>query len=217
MKLTIDQGIKEITPNFYIGGLMIQVEAGNNLDLNAKITIMENEINDKYDISDIINLPILKDGRDAYKKYGKDPSRYRLAVESLFRRLSKGNKLYRINNIVDTGNLLSILTKKSIAVIDANMIKGDVFVRLGTSEDEYFGIGRGKLNVENIPLYEDNISPFGSVTSDTDRTKITNDTTKIMVLIISFSGKDSIEKELDLACELYSKYCNGLELNRFVK
>ncbi len=125
-----------------------------------------------------------KDARDAYKAYGKDPSRYRLATESLYRRLSKGNKLYRINNVVDIGNILSLEFRKSVAVLDYDNIQGDINIRLGKSSDEYFGIGRGKLNIENIPLYEDSIGPFGSTTSDTERTMITNKTSKIAFAVI---------------------------------
>jgi len=217
MKIEISNKIKELTPNFYVGGLVLNVKVLENEELNEEISNLENMIFSKYDISEIINIPVIKDGRNAYKKYGKDPSRYRLATESLFRRLSKGNKLYKINNIVDTGNVLSILTKKSIAVLDYNKIIGDVFIRLGNDEDIYNGIGRGKLNISNIPLYEDDISPFGSCTSDTDRTKITSETKKILVFIISFSGKENLEDEMNLASSLYSKYCEGLELSRFIE
>lgn len=217
MKLTIDKKLKSITPDFYIGGIIFEVTIFDNIELNKKITEIEHSINDTYNISDVIQIPIIKDGRNAYKKYGKDPSRYRLAVESLFRRLSKGNKLYRINNVVDTGNLLSIHTMKSVAVVDFDQLQGDVFVRLGTEADTYTGIGRGLLNITNIPLYEDDISPFGSVTSDTDRTKITNKTKKILVLIISFSGMKNLIKEQNTATELFVKYCDGVEVTRFIE
>lgn len=209
MEISIDDKIKRLTPDFQIGVLICDVEVHNNNELDSIIHNLENEINDSIDIKDVINLKIIKDGRDSYKKYGKDPSRYRLAVESLYRRLSKGNKLYRINNVVDLGNILSVKTRKSVAVLDYNKIKGDVLIRLGTLEDAYYGIGRGKLNVSNIPVYEDSIGPFGSVTSDTERTMITNNTSKILLFIISFSKKGSLQNELEYAKDLYQKYANG--------
>ena len=216
MKITIDKLIMEKTPNFSVGVLELDVEVFNNPLLDKEIELIEDEINSKIDIKEVVNLDIIKDGRDAYKKYGKDPSRYRLAVESLYRRLSKGNKLYRINNVVDVGNILSVKTRKSIAVLDYDKVKGDVLIRLGLDTDEYEGLGRGRLNIENIPLYEDNISPFGSVTSDTLRTSITNHTKKILLFIISFSGDKSLKDELTESFVLYEKYCNAVKQDSYI-
>lgn len=216
MNVKIDERIKELTPNFNVGVVEMIVEQIDSKELNETITQLENEIYKTIDIKDVVNLDIIKDGRDAYKKYGKDPSRYRLSVESLYRRLSKGNKLYRINNIVDIGNLLSIVSRKSIAVLDYDAIKGDVLIRLGKADDDYEGIGRGKLNVEKIPVYVDEISAFGSTTSDTLRTSIKIDTKKILVFVISFSGSKSLECEIKLTKDLYIQFANGHIINEYI-
>lgn len=216
MKITISNRIKDITPNFNLGVMIADVQIYKNADLDQLINQLEREINESIDITDVVNLPIIKDGRDSYKKYGKDPSRYRLAAESLLRRLSKGNKLYRINNVVDTGNVLSIHLRKSIAVLDYNKIQGDVLIRLGKESDEYYGIGRGKINIENIPLYEDDLGPFGSGTSDTERTMITNQTTKILLFIVSFSGKETLGDEIEHAKTLFRTHTNASILDAFI-
>lgn len=215
MNITIDSIIKQKTPNFHVGVIVSNVIIKEDKEIDGLIQTLEKEINDTIDIKDVVNLPIIKDGRDAYKTYGKDPSRYRLATESLYRRLAKGNKLYRINNVVDLGNVLSIKTRKSVAVLDYDKIKGDVLIRLGKDTDHYEGIGRGTLNIENIPLYEDNIGPFGSVTSDTTRTMITSDTKKILLFIISFSGKE-LEEDMNYACELYEQHAGAEVIEKYV-
>ena len=61
-------------------------------------------------------------------------------------------------------------------------------------EDIYEGINRGLLNVTNIPVYTDEIGPFGCPTSDTLRTCVTEYTKSILVMIICF---DESDKELD--------------------
>lgn len=216
MNIKIDSVLKEKTPNFYVGVLEATVSIYREPKVDGLIEKLEQDINDSIDIKDVVNLPVIIDGRNAYKTYGKDPSRYRLAVESLYRRLSKGNKLYRINNVVDLGNILSIKTRKSIAVLDKDNIQGDVLIRLGKETDKYEGIGRGSLNLTNIPLYEDAIGPFGSVTSDTTRTMITDETNSILLLIISFSGKESLESELETAKNLYSEYAQASNIKTFI-
>lgn len=216
MKIEISDTIKALTPNFNIGVLIADVVIKEDKRIDSIIEQIEEEISRKIDIKEVVTLPVIKDGRDAYKKYGKDPSRYRLATESLIRRLSKGNKLYRINNVVDLGNILSIKTRKSIAVLDYNKIQGDVLIRLGKSNDEYYGIGRGKINIENIPLYEDDLGPFGSGTSDTERTMITPSTTKILLFIVSFSGRSDFDNDIQYAKELYSTYANASNMRTFM-
>lgn len=216
MKITIDSEIKNITPNFEIGVLVADVAVCQNNEIDSLIDLYQQKLSHQFQIEDVVNIPIIKDGRDAYKAYGKDPSRYRLAVESLYRRIVKGNPLYRINNIVDLGNILSLETQKSVAVLDYNRIDGDVLVRLGTDKDEYIGIGRGKLSISKIPLYEDKIGPFGSTTSDTDRTKITDRTSRILLLIISFSGNETLAKELEFAAELYKEYGSAIIIDSYI-
>ena len=216
MDIVISNEIKMITPKFNVGVMIADVTIQDDIRIDSLIQEIEEKIANEIDINEVVNLPIIKDGRDAYKKYGKDPSRYRLATESLYRRLSKGNKLYRINNVVDIGNLLSITTRKSVAVLDYNRIEGNVEIRLGKDSDEYNGIGRGKINIKNIPVYSDDLSAFGSCTSDTERTMITSATSRILLFIISFSGKAGLESEISDAKDLYKKYANASNITTFL-
>lgn len=216
MKITIDEKLKSLTPNYTMSVITCDVEVLNSHVIDEVVTNIEDEVNDTYEISDVINIPLIKAARDAYKAYGKDPSRYRLAVESLYRRLSKGNKLYRINSIVDAGNVLSIHTKKSVACLDMDYIEGDIVVRLGLDSDDYEGIGRGKLNIENIPLYEDTVGPFGSATSDTPRTMIRPETKKLLLFIISFTGVTDLEEDTNYAIELLTNFANGSNFKNWI-
>lgn len=178
MKITIKKEIIEILPNFNVYGFTMDVKVEDSSIIDDKIKELETSINENYTLEQVLQIPSIKNARDSYKKLGKDPSRYRLACESLFRRLVKGNGLYRVNNAVDAGNVLSIELAKSTAVLDYDKLQGDIYIRIGTCDDIYYGIGRGLINVTNIPLYVDEVSPFGSPTSDTERTSITLDTKK---------------------------------------
>ena len=214
MKITISESILNKLPNFDIIAMSMDVtyQETNELLLSL-INQYEKRIKEEYSLEDVLNIPLIKEARDGYKKLGKDPSRYRLACESLLRRLVKGNQLYIINNLVDVGNILSIDCKRSVAVLDYDKIEGDVTIRLGTSADLYEGIGRGIINIENIPLYEDSVGPFGSTTSDTLRTSITKDTKKVLLFIVCF-GDSNKERDETVAIELYKKYCNATNINK---
>lgn len=212
MKITIDQEIYSKLPHFHVLAFTMDVTHKDSKEIASVVHQYEKTIHEEYSLEELLNIPLIKEARDAYKKLGKDPSRYRLAVESLYRRVIKGNELYQINNVVDAGNVLSLETKRSVAVLDCHKIKGDVFIRLGREEDDYEGIGRGKLNVSHIPLYEDDLGPFGSTTSDTKRTMITERTTKILLMIICFS-KTNLEQNKQFAISLYKTYCNAKNIN----
>ena len=208
MIITINKEITDIIPAFTIIAMKMDVEVEDSEKISEMITIYEEKIKGEYSLEDVLNIPLIKEARDGYKKMGKDPSRYRLACESLLRRLVKGNNLYRINNVVDAGNLLSIEAKRAVAVLDYEKIKGDITVRLGKETDDYYGIGRGLLNISNIPVYEDEIGPFGSTTSDTERTMVTNETKKILLMIICF-GPSMHEENKKFAIDIYQKYATA--------
>jgi DNA/RNA-binding domain of Phe-tRNA-synthetase-like protein len=155
-----------------------------------------------HKVEDISQLQVINDSRKAYKAIGKDPARYRLSSEALLRRIVKEKGIYKINNIVDINNLLSIESFYSICAFDISKLNPPIEFTIGIKEDEYFGIGRGLLNIENLPVFEDQISKFGSPTSDSERVKITDQTKSISMNIISFSGIDDLELHLSKLKEL---------------
>lgn len=216
MRIEIERSILDILPDFQIIALSMDVLVTDSNIMNDAIIKYEQKTKEEYSLEDILNIPLIKEARDGYKKLGKDPSRYRLACESLLRRLAKGNQLYRINNVVDVGNLLSIDANRSVAVLDYDKIQGDIKIRLGLETDVYEGIGRGIINVSNIPVYEDEVGPFGSTTSDTPRTMVTDNTKKILLFIICFSDTyiaEHRQKAIDLFTEYgYAKNIKELEV-----
>ena len=105
-----------------------------------------------------------------------------------------------------------MLLNNKVLLKDLDKLEGDIRIRIGTEEDIYEGIGRGIINVSNIPLYCDNVSPFGSPTSDTYRTSVNDKTNRILLMIICFDTV-SLSDE-DLAIELFTKYCDAKNINK---
>lgn len=215
MNIKIDKSILDKLPDFSIIAYSMDVVYQSSDIVEGLISSYESKIMGEYSLEDVLDIPLIKEARDSYKKLGKDPSRYRLACESLLRRLVKGNKLYRINNLVDLGNVLSIAARRSVAVLDYDKIVGDVLIRIGKSTDVYEGIGRGIINIENIPLYEDEVGPFGSTTSDTPRTMVTEETKKILLFIVCF-GKSEKDEDEKLAIDLFRQYASASNINKII-
>lgn len=210
MKLIINEDIKAIVSDFNVTAYHIIFK--DNYNALTKSSNVDNLINKltidcqtKYNYDEITKIPKLKETRDGYKAFGKDPSHIRPASEALLRRLVKGTNLYRLGDVIDLGNILSVMTLRSVCVVDYNKLVGDVVIKMGTKDDIYYGIGRGLINVEDIPIYVDDLGPFGCPTSDNDRTKVTDETKEILIMIINFSNNELAEDE-NLLINLYKNY-----------
>ncbi|MDX1656983.1 MAG: phenylalanine--tRNA ligase beta subunit-related protein [Candidatus Competibacteraceae bacterium] len=161
-----------------------------------------------------IQQPLVAAARRAYKALGKDPSRYRLASEALLRRIHQGKGLYRINTVVDVNNLVSLHSGLAVGSYRVAALAPPVEFRRGRSGESYAGIGRGPLNLANLPLLADRQGPFGSPTSDSERSRITSDTDRILMVLIDFRREGELQQFLDYAVDCLERYCGAMEVER---
>lgn len=163
------------------------------------------ELSSSLKTEQISKIPEIAASRKAYKACGKDPARYRLSAEALLRRVVKQKALYQVNNVVDVLNLVSIATGYSIGGYDRNKINGKVSFGIGTAADPYEGIGRGRLNIEFLPTFRDEEGAFGTPTSDSERTAVTSDTKRFLMIIIDF-GEGDLKSATKLAVEFLERF-----------
>ena len=151
--------------------------------------------------------------RQAYKRLGKDPNRYRPSSEALRRRILRGLPLYKVDTLVDLINLVSIRSGYSIGGFDADKIAGGSLVLgVGREGEIYHGIGRGELNIAGLPVYRDAVGGVGTPTSDEERTKIGLDTTHLLMIINGYSGLEGLEAAGKYAVGLLSKYVSAINM-----
>ena len=89
-----------------------------------EIDTFTQELRARETADSIKQQPAIAATREAYRRLGKDPSRYRPSAEALRRRLLRGLELYRIDTLVDLINLVSLRTGYSIGGFDADKIQG---------------------------------------------------------------------------------------------
>ena len=206
--LSISYELKEKCPGLQLSCIEARVLVAKSYDsllseINQQI---ENRIRSLV-VEEISQLPAIQSSRKAYKACGKDPARYRLSAEALLRRVVSGKGLYQINNVVDQLNLVSIATGFSIGGYDADCIQGPVVFGIGKADEPYSGIGRGELNIENIPVFRDDVGAFGTPTSDSSRTEVTSKTNHFLMVLIDFGGSDQLLEATKLALRLLEEYC----------
>lgn len=145
--------------------------------------------------------------REAYKRLGKDPSRYRPSAEALRRRLMRGIPLYQIDTLVDLINLVSLRTGYSIGGFDADKIQGSSLVLgIGKAGEPFEAIGRGELNIEGLPVYRDLTGGIGTPTSDHERTKMGLKTTHILAIVNGYSGEQGLSQAALMIQTLLKNY-----------
>lgn len=181
------------------------------LEINERIKLMMQSLA----IEAISRIPAIHDSRIAYKICGKDPARYRLSAEALLRRVVSGKGLYSISNVVDQLNLVSVSTGFSIGGYDVDQIHGEITFGIGRSEEPYSGIGRGELNIENLPVFRDEKSAFGTPSSDSQRTEVNLNTTHFLMILIDFGGDNQIEVATQMAIRLLTDFCQAKNIVGF--
>ncbi len=129
------------------------------------------------------------------------------------RRISQGKELYRVNTVVDINNLISLETLHSAGTFDIDQVQPPIIFRVGQPGELYSGIGRGEIKIEGLPVFADQVGPFGSTTSDSERTMVRLETTRILMVIISFLGMEGLDITLQRAAELLEPYAvaTGIE------
>jgi DNA/RNA-binding domain of Phe-tRNA-synthetase-like protein len=212
-KISISNELKERCPKLRLGCVEADVnvrEISNELLIEMNDQIQQ--ISQSISIESISKIPTIAASRKAYKACGKDPARYRLSAEALLRRVVSGKGLYHINNVVDQLNLVSITTGFSIGGYDASQIAGDIVFGIGHPSEPYSGIGRGELNIENLPVFRDDRGAFGTPTSDSSRTEVNDQTRRFLMILIDFEGDHLLEDALQMAERLLKRYCVAKEI-----
>mgnify|MGYP000433996206 FL=1 len=206
--ITLSNEIKAACPGF--AGVAVYAEVRNTAyseGLWKEINAFTEELTTTTQIEDIKHQPVIAATREAYKRCGKDPSRYRPSAEALRRRLMRGLELYRIDTLVDLINLVSLRTGYSIGGFDADKIQGNSLeLGIGRAEEPFEGIGRGVLNIEGLPVYRDSTGGIGTPTSDNERTKMGLETRHILAIVNGYSGNDGLAEAAGMIQELLRKY-----------
>jgi len=212
MKIIVSEEIKQVCPGFVGAAVEAQVvNSPYSQQLWDEIHQWEQRFREELTTESLKELSGIAATRRVYKACGKDPSRYRPASEQLIRRMLQGKELYQIDTLVDLVNLASIVYGYSIGGFDADKIVGDTLtLGIGCEGEPYEGIGRGLLNIAGLPVYRDLHGGVGTPTSDNERTKMTLQTTHLLVLINGYDGReDRVRQNAEFIQQLVRRYCQS--------
>ena len=208
IQITLSEDILAACPDLHVLAIACRVRnTESDIRLWDEIAQEEETVRQTMKLEEVNKWLPIRATRQAYKKLGKDPNRYRPSAEALRRRILRGLPLYRIDTLVDLINLVSIRSGYSIGGFDAMKIQGDRLVLgVGREGEVYRGIGRGELNIAGLPVYRDDVGGIGTPTSDEERTKIDMETTSLLMIINGYSGENGLMEAGRYAAERLRKY-----------
>ena len=214
MKIIVSKEIEQVCPTFV--GACVEAKVKNtqySQELWDEIHRLGEKCRNELTTESLKELPSIAATRRVYKACGKDPSRYRPASEQLIRRMLQGKELYQIDTLVDLVNVASIAYGYSIGGFDADKFVGDTLtLGIGREGEPYEGIGRGMLNIAGLPVYRDAKGGVGTPTSDNERTKMTMETTHLVVLVNGYDGnRERVKANAEYLRELIFKYASGTD------
>jgi len=158
----------------------------------------------------------LAEARNLYKSFNMDPSRHRPSSEALLRRVMKNKGLYQISNAVDCCNLACLKFLLPVGMYDLDLVQGNIVLRAGLAGESYPGIRKGDVNLENRLGLFDDAGPFGSPTSDSARTSVSEKTTRILAVIMATAEFSEVlmTEAIDVFSGLFKQHCSGTETFR---
>jgi len=212
MKVKVSQEIEQVCPEFV--GACVEATVVNSPyseTLWQDIDGFCNKFRKELTTESLKEIASIAATRRVYKACGKDPSRYRPASEALIRRILQGKGLYQLNTLVDLVNLASIAFGYSIGGFDADKFEGDTLtLGIGREGEPYEGIGRGMINIQGLPVYRDAKGGVGTPTSDNERTKISEHTSHLLVLINGYDGNEQrVRQNAEYIQDLLRKHCQS--------
>lgn len=218
----IDSKVQELFPEIKVGTALIhnvKVSRENSELEDLKLNIIE-EVREAIRGQSIPQLPRVKAFRNIYKKFNVDPNSRRPSVEALLRRVMNQNKvLNSVNTVVDAYNITSIQFQLPMAAYDFDKISPPIVLRFAEAGEQYRAIGQ--LHTEELAsselVYADqaNILCRDFNYRDCDQTKITFDSTNLLIII---DGNNEVPlEELVEAIETVSRRITAFNGGRSVE
>jgi DNA/RNA-binding domain of Phe-tRNA-synthetase-like protein len=217
IKAAITPDLKAICPELQLNCLECDVNVElSNQELCEMIDAKIRKISCSMNIEDISRIPAIASSRKALKKLGKDPARYRFFAEALLRRIVSRKGLYHVNNVIDILNFISFESGYSIGGYDSVKISGNIICGIGQKSEMYHAIGRGFMNIASIIVLRDDIGPFGTPVSDSERTMVGINTKRFLMVFFNFLNQDEINPWISNAENMLKDFAMATYVNHML-
>ncbi len=175
-----------------IPGLKLGILTASGVVINKKSDLveqcfieLENFIRIKFSDKPPSSDTIVSAVRRMYRRIGWEPTQYRPSSEAMIRRFLKNKGLYRINNLVDLGNVTSTRFHLPMGLYDYDKIDGAAQLDVGKENESYQGISKDLIHAEGKLILRDDLGIFGNPTADSKRTSLQSDTKNVLAIFFT--------------------------------
>jgi len=190
----------------------VSVSKGNP-GIERYLSEVVSQIRKRYALESLKENPVIRAYRDFFWRIGIDPTKTRPSSEALIRRILKGRPVPRINNVVDSGNLASIITLVPIGLYDVAKINGKLLLRMAKEGEKFEPIGskEEELTGKEPVLADERKVIHLYPHRDSERTKIDENSKEVLVVAC---GVPKVESSLlleatNLTLELITRFAGG--------
>jgi lysyl-tRNA synthetase class 2 len=166
----------------------------------------------------VLEAPAVKEWRNAFQRFGVKPSKYRSAIEQLYRRALKQEMIETSLPLVNLYCYVSLIEMVPMGAYDLEKVEGDIVIRLSKEGETFLGIGDATPLIANpgVVVYSDDggIICWAWNHRDAARVSLTPETNK--AIFFADSSSHESESRTAAAIALLAEAMSGVELNRFV-
>lgn len=110
-------------------------------DVDAKLADLETQVAEGTWQPRGDEDPRIASWREAYRRFGTNPKKFRPSVDALSRRLRRTGSLPRISPAVDAYNLVSVTSGAPAGAFDIGGLSGEIIIRLARTGDKFTPLG----------------------------------------------------------------------------
>ncbi len=164
-----------------------------------------------YKDTPISQVPGVQHARSFFRAVGIDPTKRRPSSEALLNRAVKNKELYSVNSLVDVGNWCSLDFLLPICVYDTDKITGRVTIRTGRQGEFYIGLNNNEVHLHDRYCITDDLGPFGSPMTDSQRTAVSTNTRNTVLIIFAPGDYDTdlLRDQADTFAARVQDICGG--------
>lgn len=225
MMIEVNKTIFEKYPQLKLGIVVAKGLDNSGYDerIREEIAQAESQIRSKIELQSLVDLPKIADWRKAYTSFDSNPKTFKNSVESLMRRVLKGEGLPKINMIVDIYNLISIKHILPAGGDDIDRVEGNIHLTIAKGGEPFTLLG-AKSTESAEPgevIYRDDKEVLCRRWNwrECDKTKMTPSTKNVCLVIeaLESTSQDELECALaDLKAHL-ENYCHGTATTHTLK
>lgn len=144
---SIDERVFKIFPCF-LRGVVVAREVNNSRSSKELVQLLRSEeenLRNRLDVSSLAAHPSISCWREAFREIGIKPGQYRSSIESMARRVLRGNELPAINGLVDIGNIISLRYILPVGGHALDEVKGSISLRPADGTEHFMPFGSEQM------------------------------------------------------------------------